>query len=157
MKILIIISMILLSLSTFANDQLESIAKSATLDFLLSIQKNSGGINIKSNWDGLKEKMSKNASQELVSSILNNQSEDSFNDSLIKIMTITSSAQTMTLLSSVPQVVDVTEFSGETKFIMKPFEADDVELYEITCSKKIVKGLFGKTMKDTCKVTGVTF
>jgi hypothetical protein len=145
----------LISASSFASDTQELIATNTVKDFIFSVANNSGGINIQSNWNNLIEKMGENANQNVVEVLMN---IENFDESIMRIMMISLSAQTLIRLTSGPKIIKTFAVEGITKFYIKPYESDLVATYETTCVKKQVKGWFGiVSLRNSCQVSGIEF
>lgn len=141
--------------SIASNDKIETLAKRTAEDFIFRIANGSGAINIKSRWDKLSAELKDVATPSAIESVLNDKSEATFNESLIKIITISASAQTLARLNN-PKVIGGTESDGASVFMIKPYDSELAGTYEVTCAEREVRGFFGgKSFKYLCLVTGV--
>jgi hypothetical protein len=145
--------------SIASSGSLESSAIESVKDFIFTVNDNSGGINVRSNWDKLSNSLKDKATQSAIQSILNDSDKDSFNESLMRVMKISETGQTLVRLPDSPEILEKIEIGeGKTKFSIRPYDIDLIELYEATCTQKEVKGFFGgKSIKYSCQVSGVEF
>ena len=133
-------------------------AVSVVQDFVLTVVNNAQGINVKSNWNSLRKKIAAYLNDELAEKVMNSNSNGEFNQSLMRILMISASAQTMILVGKPVVIVsDDVPQEGKEKFKVKPYNSDKTETYEVTCEKKEVAGWFSTSTENVCHISDIEF
>ncbi len=158
MRTLITGFILLCSLAISASEQTKLKSKDALRDFVFVVANNSGGINTIDNWSALHNVISEISGVQVADSLLNPQNSETINKSIIRIMSIRSSAQTLALLTSDPIILGSETYDGKTVVQAKPYDSETLPVYEITCSQEDVSGWFGiKSIEEVCRVSSIHF
>lgn len=161
MKKILVGFLLMISFNAHTSESMEDCAKKS-IEQLASLYGSHAPLNIKTNWNNLKSDLTKIANEEVIHELLNDESANDIEFSLIigqaYLMESSLNSSMKRYNVSIPfEVLNKEESLNETIFTLAR-EAESSKKYEVSCVEKDIKGRFGKkSKKPECIISKVLF